>query len=94
MNQMNRQRKRHREPRKNSRSQAPRSLEEAFAQGWTVHEQLASWQFNGSNRREGFLMLGKGGPGETRTLMVRHLALYELGEPYFVEARLRKKGKP
>jgi hypothetical protein len=94
MNQMNRQGKRHREPRKNSRSRAPRSLEEALAQGWTVREQLASWQFNGSNRREGFLMLGKGGPGETRTLMVRHLALYELGEPYFVEARLRKKGKP
>ena len=91
---MNRQGKRHREPRKNSRSRAPRSLEEAFTEGWTVREQLASWQFNGSNRREGFLMLGKDGSGETRTLMVRHLALYELGKPCFVEACPRKKRKP
>jgi hypothetical protein len=91
---MNRKGKRHREPRKNSQSPAPRSLEEAFTQGWTVSEQLASWQFNGGARREGFLMLLKDGPGETRTLMVRYLALYELGKPSFMEACPRKRGKP
>jgi hypothetical protein len=79
-----RQRTRHKKLRKGSRHRVPQSLEEALTQGWTVREQLASWQFKGSNRREGFLMLSKKGSSETRTLMVRHTALYELGRPYFL----------
>jgi hypothetical protein len=69
---------------KGSRRRAPRSFEEALTQGWTIHEQLASWQFKGGNQREGFFFLRKKGPGESRTLMVRHTALYQLGRPYFL----------
>jgi hypothetical protein len=68
--------------RKSSRSRAPRSLEEAFAQGWTIREDLESWQFKGGACREGFLVLEKN--GDTRTLMVRSMALYQLGKPYFL----------
>jgi hypothetical protein len=68
--------------RKGSRTRRPRSLEEALNQGWKISEDLTSWEFRSGNRREGFLVLEK--KGETRTLMVRSLALYELGRPYFL----------
>jgi hypothetical protein len=75
--------------RKRQETQAPRTLEEALSQGWTVHEDLAGWHFNGSNRREGYFLLKKKGSGETRTLVVRSMALYELGAPYFLDAWLQ-----
>jgi hypothetical protein len=68
--------------RKGSRPRVPRSLEEAFKQGWTIREDLESWRFNCGACREGFLILEK--DGETRTLMVRSMALYQLGRPYFL----------
>jgi hypothetical protein len=73
-----------RDHRKASRVRAPRSLEEALTQGWTIHEDLAGWQFRGGNRREGFILLRRKGTAET--LIVRSTALYELGRPHFLGA--------
>ena len=64
-------------------SRVPRSFEEALCKGWRVHEQLSSWNFKPGNKREGFLLLTR--PKASRTLMVKYAALYELGEPYFLE---------
>jgi hypothetical protein len=71
---------------KGSRRRVPRNLEEAFKKGWTIREDLESWQFKGSNKRDGFLVLALvlEKKGETRTLMVRLMALYQLGTPYFL----------
>jgi hypothetical protein len=79
-----RQATRDKKPRKGSRARAPRSLEEALDQGWKISEDLTSWDFRGSNRREGFIFLRK--KGQSETLMLRCVALYELGRPYFLEA--------
>jgi hypothetical protein len=68
--------------RKGSRPRVPRSLEEALNQGWKISEDLTSWEFRSGNRREGFLILEK--KGESRMLMVRSMALYQLGRPYFL----------
>lgn len=65
------------------RSRVPRSFEEALTHGWRIHEQLSSWNFKPGNKREGFLILTR--PKASRTLMVKYTALYELGEPYFLE---------
>ena len=69
---------------KNSNSPAPRSFNEALEKGWKIHEQLSSWNFKTANKREGFLLLTNG-KASSKTLMVRYTALYELGEPYFLE---------
>lgn len=66
----------------NRSGRTPRSFEEALTKGWTIHEQLSSWNFKRANKREGFLLLTK---GASKTLMVRYTALYELGEPYFLK---------
>ena len=63
----------------------PRSFEEALTKGWRIHEQLSSWSFKRANKREGFLVLTKG--NAVKTLTVRYTALYELGEPYFLEVK-------
>ena len=67
-----------------SSGRMPRNFEEALTNGWKIHEQLSSWRFDRANKREGFLLLTNGKPS-SKTLMVRYTALYELGEPYFLE---------
>lgn len=69
--------------RKSISGRAPRSFGEALTKGWTIHEQLASWSFNGANKREGFLILTNG-KSSSKTLMVKYTALYDLGAPYFL----------
>lgn len=72
-------------PRKRAvKTRAPRSLVDAVNQGWEISEQLSSWKFRGANKREGFFILfnKKVSPHQ---LMVRYTALYELGQPYFLE---------
>ena len=66
-----------------SRLRVPRSFEEALDHGWTIHEQLSSWQFRTANKREGFLFLARHGVGN-KTLIVPYVALYELRAPYFL----------
>ena len=66
-------------------SRTPRSFGEALKKGWRIHEQLSSWNFDRANKREGFLLLISR-KASSKTLMVRYTALYELGEPYFLEA--------
>ena len=64
--------------------EAPRSLVDGVNQGWEIVEQLSSWKFQGGNIRDGFFRLAK--KGCSKQLMVRYRALYELGDPYFLEA--------
>jgi hypothetical protein len=66
-----------------SKPRVTRSLVDALNQGWEVQEQLSSWSFSGANKREGFFRLTN--EHSNGTLMVRYLALYELGKPYFLE---------
>jgi hypothetical protein len=77
-----RQRTQRNEPRKRTRRNVPRTLEAALTQDWKISEELTSWVFRGSNRREGFLMLRK--KGNSETVLVRCVALYELGKPHFL----------
>jgi hypothetical protein len=64
----------------------PSSFSEALAAGYTVQEQLSSWQFRTANKREGFLMLTKGKVNSS-TLVVPCVALYDLGAPYFLDSK-------
>jgi hypothetical protein len=73
--------KKHRKAKRSLR--APRNLGEALAGGWKIHEQLSSWNFKLANKLEGFLLLSHG--KVSKTLMVQYKALYEPGEPYFLE---------
>jgi len=66
-----------------SRLRTPHSFEEALDHGWTIHEQLSSWQFHTANKREGFLFLTREG-ASNKTLIVPYVALYELRAPYFL----------
>jgi hypothetical protein len=66
-------------------NQVPRSLVDAVNQNWEIVEQLSSWRFKGANVRDGFFRLTK--KGSAKTLMVRYRALYDLGQPYFLEDR-------
>jgi hypothetical protein len=64
----------------------PNSFSEALSVGYTVHEQLSTWQFRTANKREGFLMLTKG-KATSSTLVVPYIALYDLAAPYFLDSK-------
>lgn len=76
-------RRRARRPVRRNDSPAPPSFQAALESGWTIKEQLSSWDFSRANKRDGFLFLKKA--SAAATLMVRFNSLYELGEPYFLE---------
>jgi len=61
----------------------PKSLQEALESGWRIDEELSTWEFDGSSKREGFLFLRKKGAG-ARRLTIRFTALYDTRRPYFM----------
>lgn len=72
---------------KETNPEAPQCLEAALDAGWRIQEALSTWDFTGSNKREGFLFLTrKGSRKGSKTLIVPFSALYELRKPYFLES--------
>jgi hypothetical protein len=73
-----------RRPAPSAPAPTPRDLQEALQRGWRIKEQLSTWEFTTSNRREGFLFLTK--EGTRQTLKIAFTAFYDLSRPYFFGA--------
>jgi len=67
---------------KSKQLKRPKSLREAFDDGWKIVEDLSSWKIGESTRREGFLIFRKPRCG-TERLQIPFTALYDLKRPYF-----------